>query len=117
MEIKWELENDEKVFEKVDKNIIEDELNKLASLESEYLIITPSECLKNTNFIQVCNDADSEDEHDKFHIELSLAINDDEEFKIVAKDNLTKEEVLKIFVEYFENSIVPDITDWYEVEL
>lgn len=33
----------------------------------------------------------------------------------MAKDNLTKEEIEKIFIDYLENNIVPDISEWYEL--
>lgn len=33
----------------------------------------------------------------------------------MAKDNLIKEEIEKIFIDYFENNIVPDISGWYEI--
>ena len=54
-------------------------------------------------------------EKEKFYIEISIG-DFDKGSKNVGKDNLTKEEVLKIFIEYFENNNLPEIKDWYEVK-
>ena len=117
--IEWKLENDKGIIDKVDKNIIEDEINKVDALKSDYLILTPSKSIKDTNFIQVCNEATTleknKNEKEKFYIEISIG-DFDKGSKNVGKDNLTKEEVLKIFIEYFENNNLPEIKDWYEVK-
>ena len=117
-EIKWELENDKEVLDKVDKHIIENELNKVDTLESQYLILTPSKSIKNTNYLQVYNDVtigNAKNENEKFHIELCFKDNE-KNFKLIGKDNLIKEEVVKIFIEYFENNNIPETNDWYKVK-
>ncbi len=58
----------------------------------------------------------NEIKRDKFYIELSIG-DLEEDLKNIGKDNLTKKEVLKIFIEYFENNNLLDMKDWYEVEI
>lgn len=104
-------------MEKIDKNIIENELNKADILEYEYLILIPSKSIKNTDFLQVYNEEDNKsnkNEKEKFHIEICFK-DSEEEFTIIGRNNLTKEQVLKIFIEYFENNNLPEIKDWYIV--
>ena len=116
-DIKWKLENRKEVLENIDINIIENELNKVDTLEYEYLILIPSKSIKNTDFLQVYNEEDNEsnkNEKEKFHIEICFKDNE-EEFTIIGKDNLTKAQVLKIFIEYFENNNLPEIKNWYIV--
>lgn len=116
-DIEWKLENRKEVLENIDKNIIENELNKVDTLEYEYLILIPSKSIKNTDFLQVYNEEDNEsnkNEKEKFHIEICFKDNE-EEFTIIGRNNLTKAQVLKIFIEYFENNNLPEIKDWYIV--
>ena len=116
---KWILENDGDTFYEFDKNVIEDEINKLDTFESDWLVLEPPKSIKGTIYIQVCIDTAEEDyrrECKKFHIELCFE-DEDENLTSFRKDNLTKEEVIKIFINYFENSELPNIEDWYSVEL
>lgn len=113
----WKLENDQEVIKNVNSNVIKEELSKADNLEIAYLTLTPPKNIKDTRFIQTYNDinvGNPKNENEKFHIEI--CVNDKEkEFKLMAKDNLTKEEIEKIFIDYFENNIVPDISEWYEL--
>lgn len=116
--IEWKLENDKEDIYQVDKYIIELELSKIDSLESDWLVLEPSKSIKNTNFIQICIDEefeDSEEENHRFHVELGY---EDIELGVIsiAKDGLTMKEALKIFIDYYENN-TPDIEDWYIIEL
>lgn len=90
------------------------ELNKVYNLETEWLGLEPFESIENTIFLQTCLDEDSknnEKENRKFHIELGYE-NTEGEVIIYEKDGLTLEEVLQIFINYFENCL-PDIKDWH----
>ena len=113
----WKLENDQEVIKNVNSNVIKEELSKADNLEIAYLTLTPPKNIKDTRFIQTYNDinvGNPKNENEKFHIEI--CVNDKEkEFKLMAKDNLTKEEIEKIFIDYLENNIVPDISEWYEL--
>ena len=116
---KWKLENDGDTFYEFDKSVIENEINKLDTLESDWLVLEPPKTINGTIYIQVCIETAEEDyrrEGKKFHIELCF---EDEEGNLTSfrKDNLTKGEVIKIFINYFENSELPNIEDWYSVEL
>lgn len=116
---KWKLENDVDTFYEFDKNVIENEINKLDTLESDWLVLEPPVSINGTIYIQVCIEIAEEDyrrEDKKFHIELCFE-DEDEKLTSFMKDNLTKEEVIKIFINYFENSELPNIEDWHSVEL
>ena len=118
-ESKWKLETDRDTFYEFDKNVIENEINKLDTLECDWLVLEPPENINGTIYIQVCIETAEEDyrrESEDFHIELCF---EDEDGNLTSfmKDNLTKEEVIKIFIDYFENNNIPDIKDWYSVEL
>ena len=114
-EIKCTLyNNNNDILETTDKYIIERELNKVYNLETEWLVLEPSESIKNTIFLQTYIDEDlknNEKENRRFHIELGYE--DAEEGVIIyEKDDLTLKETLQIFVDYFEN-ILPEIKDWH----
>lgn len=113
----WKLENEQEVIRNVNIDVIKEELDKVDNLENPYLILTPPRNISDTRYIQTYNDinvGNAKNENEKFHIEI--CVNDKEkEFKLMAKDNLTKEEIEKIFIDYFENNIVPDISGWYEL--
>ena len=116
---KWKLENDVDTFYEFDKNVIENEINKLDTLESDWLLLEPPKSIKGTIYIQVCIETVEEDyriEGKKYHIELCFE-DEDENLISFRKDDLTKEEVIKIFTNYFENSELPNIENWYSVEL
>lgn len=118
-ENRWMLEDDRDTFFEFDKNIIENEINKVDKLATEWLVLQPPESIKGTIYLQVCIeiiDGDYRREGENFHIELCF---EDEEENLTSfrKDNLTKAEVLKIFIDYFENNNLPDLKDWYRVEL
>lgn len=113
--ITWSLETEKEKINNVNSKIIIKEINRVASLESQHLILTPSKSISNSNFIQTYNDVTAENKEDEnFHIEISM--NNDDGFTIYAKDNLAKKDVSDIFTDYFENSKIPDLTDWYKVE-
>ena len=112
-EIEWRLENDNEVIHTVDRHIIESELNKVDLLETEYLILMPSKRIKDTNYLQVCIDETFEknkNENHKFYVELNFGDLEQNAYNL-GKDSLTKEEVLKIFIDYFENNNLPNIKD------
>lgn len=113
----WKLETEQVVIRDVNTDIIKEQLNKVDNLEVPYLTLSPPRNIGETRYIQTYNDinvGNAKNETEKFHIEI--CINDKvKEFKLMAKDNLTREEVEKIFIDYFENSIIPDISDWYEL--
>ena len=116
---KWKLESDIDTFYEFDKKKIENEIDKLDTDESDWLVLEPPENIKGTIYIQVCievTEGDYRRKGENFHIELCF---EDEEENLTSfqKDNMTKEEVLKIFIDYFENNNLPDIEDWYSVEL
>lgn len=118
-ECKWKLETDRNTFYEFDKNVIENEINKLDTLESDWLVLEPPENINGTIYIQVCIETAEEDykkEGEDFHIELCFE-DEDENLTSFMKNNLTKEEVIKIFINYFENSELPNIEDWNSVEL
>lgn len=117
-EISWSLENDNEKIENVNIDIIEQEIDKVDTLESQHLILTPSKIIENTNFIQTYNDitvGNAKNDMEKFHVEISFKDNKGK-FKLLGIDNLTKNEVLKIFKDYFENTKIPDTNEWYEVK-
>lgn len=112
-ESKWKLETDRDTFYEFDKNVIENEINKLDTLECDWLVLEPPENINGTIYIQVYIETAEEDyrrESEDFHIELCF---EDEDGNLTSfmKDNLTKEEVIKIFIDYFENNNIPDIKD------
>lgn len=106
--------NENYILETTDKHIIEMELNRVYNLETEWLVLEPSESIKNTIFLQTYIDEDfknNEKEERRFHIEFGYE--DTEEGVILfEKDGLTMEEALKIFIDYFENNL-PEIKDWH----
>jgi len=117
--ITWKLENDKEIIETVNIEVIKEELDKVDTLESEHLVLKPSKSIGVTNYIQTYNDinvGNAKNENEKFHVEICFK-DAKEGFKLIAKDNLTKEETTKIFIDYFENHIIPDVSTWYELEL
>lgn len=115
--ISWILENDNEKIDNINIDIIEQELEKVYTLESKHLILIPSKIIENTNFIQTYNDVtngNTKNDIEKFHVEISVKSND-EKFKLFGIDNLTRKEVLEIFKDYFENTKIPDINNWYEI--
>lgn len=113
----WKLENEQETIENVNVNLIKEQLEKADNLEIQHLILMPSKNIGNTKYIQTYNDinvGNPKNENEKFHIEICV-VNGEKSFKLMAKDNLTKEETEKIFIDYFENNIVPDISGWYEL--
>ena len=115
----WKLENEQETIENVNVNLIKEQLEKADNLEIQHLILMPSKNISNTKYIQTYNDinvGNPKNENEKFHIEICV-VNGENSFKLMAKDNLTKEETEKIFIDYFENNIVPDISEWYKLEL
>jgi hypothetical protein len=118
-ENRWMLESDRDTFFEFDKNVIENEINKIDKLETDWLVLEPPESIKGTIYLQISiegTDADYRRNGENFHIELCFE-DDEENLTSFRKDNLTKAEVLKIFIDYFENNNIPDIKDWYSVEL
>lgn len=116
--VTWSLETESEKINDVNSERIIKEINKVDALESQHLILTPSKSIENSNFIQTYNDVtvgNANNEKEKFHIEISIN-NSNGDFTLYGKDNLTKEELTKIFIDYFENSKIPDLTDWYEIE-
>lgn len=116
-EIEWVLVSDGEPFYKVDKHIIENELNKLDALELDFLILEPSKNIDDTIFLQVCINTTIENdkkENNEFYIELGFY---DINNLVFGKDNLTKAEVLKIFIEYFENNKLPEIKNWQAIQI
>lgn len=116
---KWRLESDIDTFYEFDKIIIENEINKLDTLESNWLVLEPPKSINDSIYIQVCievAEGDYRRKGENFHIELCFE-DEDENLTSFMKDNLTKEEVIKIFINYFKNGELPDIEDWYTVEL
>lgn len=82
-------------------------------------MLEPPVNINGTIYIKVCIEIAEEDyrrEDKKFHIELCFE-DVDENLTSFRKDNLTKEEIIKIFINYFENSELPNIEDWHSVEL
>lgn len=118
-ENRWMLESNRDTYFEFNKNIIENEIDKVDRLESDWLVLQPPESIKGTIYLQICIeiiDGDYRKEGQNFHIELCF---EDDEGNLTSfrKDNLTKAEVLKIFIDYFENKNLPNITNWYSVEL
>lgn len=106
--------NNNDILGTTDKHLIEVELNKVYNLETEWLVLEPFESIKNTIFLQIYLDEDSknnEKENRRFHIELGYK-NTEGEVIIYEKEDLTLEEALQIFVNYFENNL-PDIKEWH----
>ena len=63
-------------------------------------INTSIKSINDTNYIQTYNDitvGNAKNENEKFHIEICFK-DEKEEFKLIAKYNLTKEETTKIFI-------------------
>ena len=118
-EAKWTLESNNNTFFNFNKKIIEDEINKINTMESEWLVLEPPESIKGTIYLQVCIEVPEGDyrrDGENFHIEVCFE-DDEEKLTSFRKDNVTKEEVLRIFIDYFENNNIPDIKDWYSIEL
>lgn len=114
---RWVLENDNGVIDQVTLKKIEEELDKVDHLDSEYLVLMPLEKISNTNYIQVYNDitvGHAKNEEEKFHVEVCFLKEDD--FELRGKDNLKKEEVYDILKDYFMSHKIPDTKDWYLVD-
>ncbi len=117
-EERWILENDQEVIDRVTLEKIEQELEKVDQLESEYLVLMPLEKIAHTNYIQVYNDTvveNEKSEEEKFHVEVCFLKGEEDDFELLGKDNLTEEEVLEILEDYFLNRKIPDTGDWYLV--
>ena len=116
---RWVLEDNHRVIEQTSLKTIEEELDKVDNLDSEYLILMPLENISNTNYIQVYNDTNvgnQKNDTEKFHVEVCFLKGNEDDFELRGKDHLTKEEVYTILKDYFMNHKIPDTKDWYLVE-
>ena len=116
---RWVLENNHGVIEQTSLKKIEEELDKVDSLDSEYLVLMPLEKISNTNYIQVYNDinvGNAKNNLEKFHVEVCFLKGNEDDFELRGKDNLTKEEVDTILKDYFTSHKIPNTKDWYLVE-
>lgn len=111
---RWVLENNHEVISQTTLKSIENELDKVDHLESEYLVLMPLEGISNTNYIQVYNDTTvdhAKNEEEKFHVEVCFLKGD--AFELYGRNNLKKEEVYTILKDYFMSHKIPDTKDWY----
>jgi len=115
---RWVLENSHGIIDQTSLKTIEEELDKVDRLDSEYLILMPLENISNTNYIQVYNDTNvgnQKNEVEKFHVEVCFLKGNEDDFELRGKDHLTKEDVYTILKDYFMNHKIPDTKDWYVV--
>ena len=108
----WSIDVGDYKYEGITLNEVEQNLYAIENQEQDFVVISPAKAIsidnKMYNFVQVCNDEDT----DLLHIELSVT-NDGEQGAIIyGKNELGPQEALQIIEEFIAHHKVPSLDDW-----